>query len=249
MAAASDLTSSERQFSRRAIAFAVVVAVHLLLGLLLYLAAPRLRLPPGVLPPIVVTLLPSLSPEPAPAPRPQAKAAAKAPAAKPAPKVPKPVKKRLEDYKLPIIVVSRADLARSDIAGIPSVAPAATADAGTGKSDGHDGDSEFVEGGAPGGQRLYKAEWFREPRPAEINGYMHQGTPEGSWGAIACKTVEHYHVEDCQELDEGPRGSGIARSLRQAAWQFLVRPPRIGGKELFGAWVSIRIDFTKDAAG
>lgn len=101
----------------------------------------------------------------------------------------------------------------------------------------------------PGGARLYNAEWYREPTHAELVTYLPQRDVAGGWAMIACKTQEHFHVEDCQELAESPRGSGLARALRQAAWQFLVRPPRLDGKPVIGAWVRIRFDFTKGKQG
>lgn len=113
---------------------------------------------------------------------------------------------------------------------------------GVQSAGGSPGDSASV-GQGPGGVRLYAAQWYREPTDAEIGPYMPPRRTNGDWAMIACKTVEKYHVEDCQELGESPPGSGLARAIRQASWQFLVRPPRVNGKPQIGEWVRIRFDF------
>lgn len=102
-------------------------------------------------------------------------------------------------------------------------------------------DTERV-GTAPNGEPLYAAAWYREPRDAELRGYLSTASGPG-WGLIACRTAPDYRVEDCVGLDEYPNGSQINRAVLAAAWAFQVRPPRLGGRPLVGAWVRIRIDY------
>ena len=135
----------------------------------------------------------------------------------------------IADKPSPWIEMSKAEMAASDIASMPKAA------------SGGAGDSEVV-GQGPNGEALYAAEWAREPTNAELAGYMPRNSPEG-FGLIACKTVAGNRVEDCVELSQSPRGSHLASAVRQAAWQFRVRPPRKGGRPLIGSWVRIRIDY------
>lgn len=102
-------------------------------------------------------------------------------------------------------------------------------------------DTERV-GTAPNGEPLYAAAWYREPSDDELRGYLSTASGPG-WGLIACRTAPDYRVEDCVGLDEYPNGSQINRAVLAAAWQFKVRPPRLGGRTLVGAWVRIRIDY------
>ena len=127
----------------------------------------------------------------------------------------------------PWIEMSKDQLAAADISKLPA--------AGAGGA----GDSEVV-GRGPNGEALYAAEWAREPTDAEISGYWPRHAT--GWGLVACKTMADNRVEDCVELDQSPRGSHLASAVRQAAWQFRVRPPRKGGRALIGAWVRILIE-------
>ena len=135
------------------------------------------------------------------------------------------------------IEMSREEMAAGDISTLPKYESAAASGSSA-------GDSAKASGQAPNGEPLYRAEWKREPTDGELAFYLPKNRPPGSWAIIACRTIDNYQVENCQSLGESPPGSGIARALRQAAWQFRVRPPRVGNKPLIGAWVSIRFDFT-----
>lgn len=137
------------------------------------------------------------------------------------------------------ILMTRDQYAATDIS---KMARAAGGKAGAGSGTGNTG-SEHGPGEGPNGARMYNAEWYREPSDAEISTYLPASHAPGDWGIIACRTVERFHVEDCQEVSESPPGSGIARALRRASWQFLVRPPRVNGKAMIGAWVRVRFDF------
>lgn len=166
--------------------------------------------------------------------------AQKADAAAPQPNTappPVPVPGKLE-WPEGFIELSRSDYRAMDISKMKRADVGGSQQA----SGGGPGDSASV-GQGPGGVRLYAAQWYREPTEAEIGPYLPQRRMQGDWAMIACKTIEKYHVEDCQELGESPPGSGLARAIRQASWQFLVRPPRVNGKPQIGEWVRIKFDF------
>ena len=107
---------------------------------------------------------------------------------------------------------------------------------------GGSGDSAVVEGSGPNGERLYAAAWYREPSEGELRGYLSTASGPG-WALIACRTVDDFRVEDCIGLSEYPDGSRMLRAVLAAAWQFRVRPPRVGGDYKVGEWVRIRIEY------
>jgi protein TonB len=228
---------------RRATALTLAFGANLLILLLLLKITPMTPRPPArEAGPVVFQLQTNSQAEPAKSrasskPRRASSDAARASA--PAAKKPPPVP---SDAPLQMMIVSRDVFLASDIARMPSRGK------DQGEADAEAGGAPAAGGQGPNGEQLYDADWYRKPTHAELAYYLPSGAPRTGWGMIACQTVADFRVENCQELADSPPGSGLARAVRQAAWQFRVRPPRIGGRTLVGAWVRIRIDFTPEGA-
>lgn len=164
------------------------------------------------------------------------------------PVMPKPLLKPINPVQTPpaspdYIKVSKSDFEAMDLSKIPSNGSSGSGDV---KGAGQGNKGMMGPGAGPGGAQLYPVAWYREPYDSELAPYLAEAksVPPGASAEIACRMIEHYHVENCQILSETPRGTGLAKALRLAAWQFLVRPPRIDGKPQLGVWVRIRFDFT-----
>lgn len=247
--------SSDR---RRAVSLALTVAAHIVIAFLLWRLAPVLDPPAEPGRSLTVNMLPvgdnnSTATKSAKAPARAAQASRRtAPEPPAAPKppaedtpVPPPVTTTFPGY----LVLSRNEFAASDVGKMPSHKSGGSAGqqvaAADGQGDGDAGETSASAGTGPGGQRLYAAEWYVEPAQSQLSPYLPANVPLGSWAEIACRTAPNYRVEDCVQLGDSRAGSGLARSIREAAWQFKVRPPRVNGKAQIGAWVRIRIDFSR----
>lgn len=233
----SSSDSGRPTFRRRASGFLLALAAEILIILALLWLSPTVtstRKAPEKKP-----LSFSLSPSPKPAGKqvPRPRSSAKSEAAQHLAAVRPDATPVTAPEAKPSWLVAKDDFDSANIANIKS---------GDGNDSGKDSGSAYGPGEGPGGERLFNAEWYREPRDAELSPYMpHTGAPPGSWAEIACKTVPAYHVENCRPLGESPVGSGLARALRLASWQFLVRPPRVGGRTMVGAWVRIHFTFVE----
>ena len=216
---------------RRASGFALAIAINLVLLFILLGIGVLRSPPPKTSGSLVVDLLPESPSAPAPARATKATPRTPKPPVRPRPPQVMPVKPSLQVQRpLDMIELSKEELAAADIGKLPK--------GGAGTA----GDSEEV-GRGPHGEILYAAEWAREPTDAELGGYLPANAPDG-WGLVACRTIPDNRVDDCVELGNSPAGSHLARAVRQAAWQFKVRPPRKNGRALVGEWVQIRIDYT-----
>jgi protein TonB len=217
---------------RRVAAFVLVVAAHLLLVLLVL----RLSPPSGTPGPKVASfeLLPDRADEREEAAEPEP---AEPEIVAEAPRLDPPPPTVEAPYKLDIVTLSKDEFAAADIARLPRQRSEA--------AEGSPGPTAEAAQTGPNGERLYNAEWYRRPTQAELSFYLPRGAPRGGWALIACQTVADYRVDNCIELDQAPAGSGLSAAMRQAAWQFRVLPPRIGGRPMVGAWVRILIEFSE----
>jgi hypothetical protein len=242
---------------QRGIAFLLALAIELLVALLLWFIVPNLdqKKPPPTTATFGIDTVSGDTEEPARTE--QKKAAAKSAAREKArPELPKPAETPIpepEQTPLPstFVRMTRREYAAADIARKGSEARVATDQATVAAaSPGRAGDSAVI-GKAPNGEPLYGLEeWYRGrgPSNADFASYRSSRAYGPGWGQVACRTVADHRVEDCQETAEAPRGSGYAGTVRQAAWQFRVRAPRVNGREMTGAWVSIRITFNITAS-
>lgn len=239
---------------QRGVAFLLALLVELLVALLLWFMAPVIPgKDKGSVPAVFGIEAPSGDSEEADK-TPEKKSESKAASGKPRPDPVKPVEPPPPTPPEPptpplpstFIRMTRSEYKAADIAG-KGTAPAAApqGDSAAAASSGRQPGDSAVVGKGPNGEPLYAAEWYRRPRDVELSPYISSRARGPGWGLIACRTIADHRVEDCQELGEGPRGSGYAGSVRQAAWQFRVRAPRVGGKEMTGTWVSIRITYGK----
>lgn len=142
----------------------------------------------------------------------------------------------------PVLDLSHQQMSTLDIAAAPKRAPAGPLMGPPAPASTPSDDTPLVGGSGPNGEPLYAAAWYREPYDDELKGYLSTAHGPG-WGRIACRTATGYRVEECVVIGEYPEGSGIARAVLAAAWQFRVRPPRKGGRDMVGEWVRIHIDY------
>jgi protein TonB len=253
MGSTSYLPSSDSRDAsprRKAVSFGLALIAHLLIAwLLLRLAPSPFEAKPADRTLTTFDVTNADSPRPKGSKAEKASVAADSGAPRKAPEVAPPRPSQPPPVAPPPVpsVPQVALLGGMDLFNAADVSKMHGADAGdgegSGKGSGKDSASAYGPGEGPGGKRLYEAEWYREPTHAEMATYMPRNFTGGS-AMIACQTIPNYRVENCRELGETPVGSGLSRALRQAAWQFRVLPPRINGKQVIGAWVRIRFDYT-----
>lgn len=232
---------------RRATSLLLTIAAHLLLLLMLIrLAPPFAKMASSGSQMVSVPLAPEPQEEDMQAHH-AAKTRTNHVAAAPAPLAPKPPPIKLPTTAAPWVLTP--GLEHFDMRQLPPAqqAEGKPDDASTADEANGSGQSDRPVAFGPAGQPLYNAEWYREPTDTELAFYTKRARPGPGFGEIGCQTMPRFHVDNCIELAESP-GSGYARAIKEAAWQFLVVPPRIGGKPMVGSWVRIRITFHESTA-
>jgi protein TonB len=231
-------------FGRSATGFVAALALEALL-LLLLLSLGRSEKPPQAKGEVLTTFdaksQPDQAEKPTPArkdnrPRYDIQPPPQPAQQQPAPPVPAPP----QPAPPALLQLNHSEMASADLSRFAKAAPSAEKAPAYGPPDtGTPGDTPRV-GTAPNGEPMYAAAWYRKPYPGELRGYLSTAQHPG-WGLIACKTAPNFRVEDCVVIDEYPDHSNYGNAVAAAAWQFKVRPPRIGGMPMIGTWVQIKI--------
>lgn len=230
---------------RRTVSLTITVAIHLLLLLLLLrLAPPSAKMSDHGRQMLSFNVAPDEQEQTTQAKSPTRTNRAHPASAPPRPAVPPP------KIELPVKAapwVLTPGLERFDVRQVPpsqkpaqSMSDASASDEAAGNSD-----SDRPVAYGPGGQPLYDAQWYREPTDAELAFYLKKARPGPGFAMIGCQMVARYHVTNCFPIGES-QGSGLARAMIEASWQFLVLPPRIGNHMEIGTWVRIRFDFREE---
>lgn len=246
--------SSDR---RRAVSLALTIAAHILIAFLLWRLAPALDPPAEPGRSLTVNMLPvgdnnSTATKSAKAPARAAQASRRtAPEPPAAPKppaedtpVPPPVTTTFPGY----LVLTKNDFAASDVGKMPSRRSGGSAGqqvvATDSQSDAVSGETTPVAGKTGNGESFYNGYPYDGFAGSQLGPYLPKNMPSGSWGQVLCRMAEHDRITDCVQYGDKSPGLGLARALRQASWQFRVRPPRINGKPLVGSLIRIRLDYT-----
>ncbi len=223
----SPASADRSPLRRRATPLLLTIAAHLLLLLMLVRLAPpfaKMASSGGQI--ISVPLAPEPQEETAQAHN-AARTSTTRKAAAPTPLAPKPPPVKLPTTAAPWVLTP--GLERFDLRQLPPSphADSRPSDASAADEANGSGRSDRPVAFGPAGQPLYNAEWYREPTDAELAFYTQRARTGVGFGEIGCQTMPRFHVDNCIELAESP-GSGYARAIKAAAWQFLVVPPRIG---------------------
>jgi protein TonB len=236
---------------RRAIGFLLALAIHVLLLFVLLRIAPEVQRAVSKRSWNTFRILPEARNEAT-----GTKAEVKKERAAGGPPKRAPAKPKVSPVTVPppnpkplnMLVLTRRQFAASDISKLQAPPNEQTAEGQTGPATGTQRGAQVSADGSPGGGELHDVQWYREPTNAELSYYLPPNPPRTGWALIACQTAARYRVDNCRELADSPPGSRLAGAIRQAAWQFMVIPPRINGQPILGAWVRIRIDFTESGA-
>ena len=237
----ADPDHAERR--RRLVSMALTIAIHIALLLLLLTLAPPLKriIKSGGMQLITFSTTPDAQEQTARSST--SKTHRAHPTAQPPAAVVPPPKIVLPDKAAPWVLTP--GLERFDVRQLPQAqAPRQQASdaSATDEANADSGDHPAAYG--PGGLPLYDVDWYREPTGTELAFYLKKARPGPGFALIGCRTAARYHVVDCFPIDETP-GSGLARAMVEASWQFQVLPPRIGTRQQLGTGVRIRFDFTE----